>query len=52
VVEACEGHDVPCSALSNVDDVEEKLEQGFRLIILIIGDAEVIAIGRRAAGGR
>ena len=49
VVEACGRHDVPCSALSSVDDVEQKLEQGFRLII---GDAEVIAIGRRAAGGR
>ena len=49
VVEGCERHSVSCSALSNVDDVKQKLEQGFRLII---GDAEVIAIGRRAAGGR
>ena len=48
VAAACRKHDGPCSALSRVDDVEQKLEQGFRLII---GDAEVIAIGRRAAGG-
>ena len=49
VVDACGQHDVPCSALSTVDDVEKKLAQGFRLII---GDAAVITVGRTATGGR
>lgn len=48
VLELCLELDVPCGITAGTDDIRERLDQGFRLIIS--GDPEALAIGREAAG--
>lgn len=48
VLAACKEFDVPCGITAGVDDIEERLEQGFKMII--VTSAEALSVGRRAAG--
>ena len=48
VLSACKEFDVPCGITAGADDIAERLEQGFRLIIVNGDDA--LAVGRAAAG--
>ncbi len=48
VVSACKEFDVPCGITAGADDIAERLDQGFRLIIVNGDDA--LAVGRAAAG--
>ena len=48
VLAACKEFDVPCGITAGPDDIGERLEQGFRMIIVTSPDA--LAVGRRAAG--
>ncbi len=48
VLAACKEFDVACGITAGPDDIAERLEQGFRLIIVTNPDA--LAVGRRAAG--
>ena len=48
VLAACKECDVPCGVTAGPDDVEKRLDEGFRVIIATAPEA--IAIGRRASG--
>ena len=48
VLAACKEFDVACGITAGPDDIAERLEQGFRMIIVTSPDA--LAVGRRAAG--
>ena len=48
VLAACKEFDVACGITAGVDDIAERLEQGFRLII--VTNADALAVGREAAG--
>ncbi len=48
VLSACKEFDVPCGITAGVDDIAERLEQGFRVII--VTQPEALAVGREAAG--
>ena len=48
VLSACKEFDVPCGITAGADDIAERLDQGFRLIIVNGDDA--LAVGRAAAG--
>ncbi|MFV1988091.1 MAG: aldolase/citrate lyase family protein [Gemmatimonadota bacterium] len=48
VLAACKEHDVPCGITAGVDDIGERIEQGFR--VFIVTQAEALAVGRSAAG--
>ena len=48
VLAACKEFDVPCGITAGVDDIAERLEQGFRVII--VSDPAALAVGRSAAG--
>ena len=48
VLAACKEFDVPCGITAGVDDIAERLGQGFRLII--VTNADALAVGRAAAG--
>ena len=48
VLAACKEFDVACGITAGVDDIAERLEQGFRLII--VTNADALAVGRAAAG--
>ena len=48
VLAACKEFDVPCGVTAGPDDVEKRLDEGFRVIIATAPEA--IAIGRRASG--
>lgn len=48
VLAACREFDVPCGITAGVDDIAERLEQGFRVII--VTDLAALAVGRQAAG--
>ena len=50
VLSACKEFDVPCGITAGADDIAERLDQGFRLIIVNGDDA--LAVGRAAAGRR
>ncbi len=50
VLSACKEFDVPCGITAGADDVAERLDQGFRLIIVNGDDA--LPMGRAAAGRR
>ncbi len=45
VLAACKEFDVPCGITAGVDDIAERLAQGFRVII--VSDVEAIRTGRR-----
>lgn len=47
VLAACKGASVPCAITAGPSDVEKRIQQGFRVLI---GGAEMIAAGRKAAG--
>lgn len=48
VLAACEEFGVPCGVTAGVDDIAERLEQGFQVII--VTGPEALTVGRRAAG--
>ncbi len=48
VLAACREFDVPCGITAGVDDIRERLEQGFRVII--VSEREALVVGRAAAG--
>ncbi len=48
ILAACLEFDVPCGITAGVDDIAERLAQGFRVII--VTRAEALAVGREAAG--
>ncbi len=47
VLAACQEFDVPCGITAGLDDIAERIAQGFRVIILT--DPDALPIGRRAA---
>lgn len=47
VLAACEAHQVPCGITAGVDDIAERTEQGFQVII--VSDSEALMAGRAAA---
>ena len=48
ILAACRAHRVPCGITAGVDDVAERMEQGFQVII--VSDSAALAAGRSAAG--
>lgn len=50
VLAACKEFDVPCGITAGVDDIAERIAQGFRVIILT--DPDALPIGQRAVGRR
>ena len=51
VLAACEEFEVPCGVVANAATVEQRIEQGFRIIIAPPSRVtDSLAIGRRAAG--
>ena len=51
VLEACQEHGVPCATGATADDVERRIDQGFRIIIAPPRRvADTLDIGRTAAG--
>lgn len=48
VLAACLEFDVACGVTAGADDIAERLEQGFRVII--VTEEEALAVGREAAG--
>lgn len=50
VLAACKELDVPCGITAGVDDVAERLDQGFEVIIVL--EPEAIDVGKRFAGRR
>jgi 2-keto-3-deoxy-L-rhamnonate aldolase RhmA len=48
VLAACLEFDVPCGITAGVDDIEARIEQGFRFFI--VTQPEAIAVGRAASG--
>ncbi len=45
---ACQSHGVPCGITAGVDDIAERIEQGFRMFI--VSDPAAVTAGRAAAG--
>ena len=50
VLAACKVHEVPCGITAGVDDIAQRLEQGFRVII--VTELDAVAMGRTAVGRR
>lgn len=48
VLAACKEHDVPCGITAGPDDIERRLDEGFR--VFIVTAPEAITVGRRASG--
>ncbi len=48
VLAACKQSDVPCGVTAGTDDIEKRLQEGFRVIIVY--DLAALPIGRQAAG--
>jgi 2-keto-3-deoxy-L-rhamnonate aldolase RhmA len=48
VLAACKEFDVVCGVTAGVDDIGERLEQGFGMII--VTEPGAVAVGRAAAG--
>ena len=48
VLAACKQHGVPCGITAGVDDIEERIAQGFRMFI--VSDPAAVTVGRGAAG--
>ena len=49
VLAACQSHGVPCGITAGVDDIAERIEQGFRMFI--VSDPAAVTAGRAARGG-
>lgn len=47
VLAACRRHGVPCGITAGVDDIAERIEQGFR--VFIVSDPAAVTVGREAA---
>ena len=48
VLASCKRHDVPCGITAGVDDIAERIEQGFRMFI--VSDPAAVTVGRGAVG--
>jgi 2-keto-3-deoxy-L-rhamnonate aldolase RhmA len=48
VLAACKANEVACGITAGVDDIAERLDQGFR--VFIVTQPEALAVGKRAAG--
>jgi 2-keto-3-deoxy-L-rhamnonate aldolase RhmA len=48
VLAACKEFDVACGITAGVEDIADRLEQGFR--VFIVSEPEVLSVGRGAAG--
>ena len=48
VLAACRAHRVPCGITADVNDIAERMEQGFQMII--VSDSAALTAGRAAAG--
>ena len=48
VLAACLANGVPCGITAGVDDIAERIAQGFRMFIA--SDPETVTAGREAAG--
>ena len=48
VLAACRSHGVPCGITAGVDDIAERIEQGFQMFI--VSDPAAVTAGREAAG--
>ena len=48
VLAACRTHQVPCGITAGVEDIAERMQQGFQL--LIVSDSAALTAGRAAAG--
>ncbi len=48
VLAACERHAVPCGITAGVDDIGERIAQGFR--VFIVSDPAAVTVGREVAG--
>ena len=48
VLAACQAHQVPCGVTAGVDDIAERVEQRFQVII--VSDSAALTAGRAAAG--
>jgi len=48
ILAACLEHDVPCGITAGVDDIQMRLEQGFRVIMAT--EVEAVPVGKAAAG--
>ena len=48
VLAACKEFDVPCGITAGPDDIEKRLQEGFR--VFIVSGPEAIAVGRKASG--
>jgi len=48
VLAACKANNVPCGITAGADDIAERIEQGFQVII--VTEAEAVPVGRQAAG--
>ena len=48
VLAACRAHGVPCGITAGIDDIAERIQQGFRMFI--VSDAAAVTAGRAAAG--
>jgi len=51
VLAACKEFDVPCGITAGVDDIEERLEQGFEMIIVTSPDALSVGLAASGRGG-
>ena len=48
VLAACQAHGVPCGITAGVDDIAERIAQGFRMFI--VSDPAAVTVGRAAVG--
>ncbi len=48
VLAACQRHGVPCGITAGVDDIEERIGQGFR--VFIVSDPAAVTVGRGVVG--
>ena len=49
VLAACQSHGVPCGITAGVDDIAERIAQGFR--VFIVSDAAAVPVGRASVPG-
>ena len=48
ILASCQAHGVPCGITAGVEDIAERIDQGFRMFIM--SDAAAATAGRAAAG--
>ena len=47
ILSACKQYGVPCAIPAGMDDIDRRIQQGFRVFL---ADDDAIRVGRRAAG--